>query len=161
MIDEQNCLNVNFNATIWDICDTDMTDRACACAGTGTSYPFCGPEHNKFHARSVARSWNQPGCDCGSTLRWWWLKDYSGIASFTSSQSVEVVLLRMHKPAVNLTFTQEHFNPSFDDGKFAASLIKQFTDAKFNAGLFVFAGNALAFRNLEGKAIVITYTING
>lgn len=76
---------------------------------------------------------------------------YSGIASFTSSQPVEAVLLHMYKPAVNSTFTQEPLNASFDDGKFATSLSKQFTDAPFNAGSFVFAGNALAFHNLEGK----------
>ncbi len=75
---------------------------------------------------------------------------YSGIASFTSSQPVERVLLHLFKPAINSTFTQEPWNASFDDGKFAASLINQFTDAQFNAGSFVFAGNALAFHNLEG-----------
>jgi hypothetical protein len=86
---------------------------------------------------------------------------YSGLASITSSQPVEVVLLHMYKSALNSTFTQEPLNASFDDGKFAASLIKQFTDAPFNAASFVFAGNALAFHNLEGKPFVITYAING
>ena len=86
---------------------------------------------------------------------------YSGIASFTASQPVEVVLLHEYKPALNSTFTEEPLNASFDKGKFAASLIKQFTDTPFNAGSFVFAGNALAFHNLEGKPFVVTYTISG
>ena len=88
-------------------------------------------------------------------------KIYSGIAFFTSSQPIEVVLLHMYKSALNSTFTQEPLNASFDDGKFAASLIKQFTDTPFIAATFVFAGNALAFHNLEGKPFVITCTING
>ena len=86
---------------------------------------------------------------------------YSGIASFTASQPVEVVLLHEYKPALNSTFTEEPLNASFDKGKFAASPIKQFTDTPFNAGSFVFSGNALAFHNLEGKPFVVTYTISG
>jgi hypothetical protein len=86
---------------------------------------------------------------------------YSGIVSFTASQPIEVVLLHAYQPASNSTFTEEPLNASFDDGKFAASVIKQFTDTPFNAGSFVFAGNALAFHNLEGKPFVITYTISG
>lgn len=86
---------------------------------------------------------------------------YSGIVSFTASQPIEVVLLHAYKPASNSTFTEEPLYASIEDGKFAASLIKQFTDTPFNSGSFVFAGNALAFHNLEGKPFVITYTISG
>ncbi|MDN5847310.1 MAG: hypothetical protein L0H53_13670 [Candidatus Nitrosocosmicus sp.] len=39
--------------------------------------------------------------------------------------------------------------------------MKQFAESPFNAGSFVFVGNALAFHNLEGKPFVITYTIDG
>jgi hypothetical protein len=88
-------------------------------------------------------------------------KIYSGIASFTSSQPVEVVMLHMYKSGANSTETGEPLNAPFGNGKFAASVMKQFTESPFNAGSFVFAGNALAFHNLEGKPFVITYTIDG
>lgn len=88
-------------------------------------------------------------------------KIYSGIASFTSSQPVEVVMLHPYKPGQNSTGTGEPLNAPFGDGKVAISLMKQFTDSPVSAGSFVFAGNALAFHNLEGKPFVITYTIDG
>ena len=88
-------------------------------------------------------------------------KIYSGIASFTSSQPVEVVILHKYNLASNSSVIGEPLNTSVDDGKFAASVMKQFTESPFNAGSFVFAGNALAFHNLEGKPFVITYTIDG
>ena len=88
-------------------------------------------------------------------------KIYSGIASFTASQPVEVVVLHMYESGANSTETGEPLNAPFGDGKFAASVMKQFTESSFNAGSFVFAGNALAFHNLEGKPFVITYTIDG
>ncbi len=88
-------------------------------------------------------------------------KIYSGIASSTSSQPVEVVILHKYNLASNSSVIGEPLNTSVDDGKFAASVMKQFTESPFNAGSFVFAGNALAFHNLEGKPFVITYTIDG
>lgn len=88
-------------------------------------------------------------------------KIYSGIASFTASQPVEVVILHMYKPVANSTNTGEPLNAPFGDGKVAISLMKKFTDSPINAGSFVFAGNALAFHNLEGKSFTITYTIDG
>ena len=88
-------------------------------------------------------------------------KIYSGIASFAASQPVEVVVLHMYESGANSTETGEPLNAPFGDGKFAASVMKQFTESSFNAGSFVFAGNALAFHNLEGKPFVITYTIDG
>jgi hypothetical protein len=88
-------------------------------------------------------------------------KVYSGIASFTASQPVEVVMLHMYKPVANSTDTGEPLNAPFGDGKVAISLTKQFTDSPVSSGSFVFAGNALAFHNLEGKPFVITYTIDG
>ncbi len=88
-------------------------------------------------------------------------KIYSGIASFTASQPVEVVMLHMYKSGENSTETGEPLNAPFGNGKFAASVMKQFTESPFNAGSFVFPGNALAFHNLEGKPFVITYTIDG
>lgn len=88
-------------------------------------------------------------------------KIYSGIASFTSSQPVEVVILHKYNLASNSSAIGEPLNTSVDYGKFAASVMKQFTESPFNSGSFVFAGNALAFHNLEGKPFVITYTIDG
>jgi len=88
-------------------------------------------------------------------------KIFSGIASFTASQPVEVVMLHMYQPVANSSDTGEPLNAPFGDGKVAISLMKQFTDSPVNAGSFVFAGNALAFHNLEGKPFVITYTIDG
>lgn len=67
----------------------------------------------------------------------------------------------MYKSGANSTETGEPLNAPFGDGKFAASVMKQFTESPFNAGSFVFIGNALAFHNLEGKPCVITYTIDG
>lgn len=87
-------------------------------------------------------------------------KIYSGIASFTASQPVEVVILHMYKPGANSTETGELLNAPFGDGNVAISLMKQFTDSPVNAGSFVFAGNALAFHTLDGKPFVITYTID-
>jgi hypothetical protein len=88
-------------------------------------------------------------------------KIYSGIASFTASQPVEVVILHPYKTGSNTTETGEPLNAPFGDGKVAISLMKQFTDSPVNAGSFVFAGNALAFHNIEGKPFTITYTIDG
>ena len=88
-------------------------------------------------------------------------KIYSGIASFTSSQPVEAVLLHPYASGVNTTETGEPLNAPFGDGKVAISLMKQFTDSPVSAGSFVFAGNALAFHNIEGKPFVITYTVDG
>lgn len=88
-------------------------------------------------------------------------KIYSGIASFSASQPVEVVMLHPYISGVNTTETGEPLNAPFGDGKFAISLMKQFTDSPVSAGSFVFAGNALAFHNIEGKPFVITYTIDG
>lgn len=87
-------------------------------------------------------------------------KIYSGIASFTASQPVEVVMLHVYKPGANSTETGELLNAPFGDGNVAISLMKQFTDSPVNAGSFVFAGNALAFHTLDGKPFVITYTID-
>ena len=88
-------------------------------------------------------------------------KIYSGIASFTASQPVEVVMLHPYNSGTNTTETGEPLNAPFGDGKVAISLMKQFTDAPVSAGSFVFAGNALAFHNIEGKPFVVTYTIDG
>lgn len=88
-------------------------------------------------------------------------KVYSGIASFTASQPVEVVMLHPYNSGTNTTETGEPLNAPFGDGKVAISLMKQFTDSPVNAGSFVFTGNALAFHNIEGKPFVITYTIDG
>jgi hypothetical protein len=88
-------------------------------------------------------------------------KIYSGITSFTASQPVEVVMLHPYTSGVNTTETGEPLNAPFGDGKVAISLMKQFTDSPVSAGSLVFAGNALAFHNIEGKPFVITYTIDG
>jgi hypothetical protein len=88
-------------------------------------------------------------------------KVYSGIATYTASQPVEVVVLQSYNAGANSTETGEPLNAPFGDGKVAISLMKQFNDSPVNAGSFVFAGNALAFHNLEGKPFVVTYTIYG
>lgn len=88
-------------------------------------------------------------------------KIYSGIASFTASQPVEVVMLHPYQSGENTTETGEPLNAPFGDGKVAISLMKQFTDSPVSSGSFVFAGNALAFHNIEGKPFVITYTVDG
>lgn len=95
-------------------------------------------------------------------------KIYSGIATFTSSIPVEVVALHNYTPvSTNSTSSSptnqsigEPLNAPFGKGKVAISLMKQFTDSPINAGSFVFAGNALAFHNLEGKPFIVTYTID-
>jgi hypothetical protein len=94
-------------------------------------------------------------------------KIYSGIATFTSSQPVEVVVLHTYKPVSDQNpqggnqTAGEPLNAPFKDGKVAISLMKKFTDSPVNAGSLAFAGNALAFHNLEGKPFVVTYTIDG
>jgi hypothetical protein len=87
-------------------------------------------------------------------------KVYSGIATYTASQPVEVVVLQSYNAAANSTETGEPLNAPFGDGKVAISLMKQFNDSPVNAGSFVFAGNALAFHTLDGKPFVITYTVD-
>jgi hypothetical protein len=88
-------------------------------------------------------------------------KIYSGIATYTASQPVEVVVLQSYKAGANSTETGEPLNAPFGDSKVAISLMKQFNDSPINAGSFVFAGNALAFHTLDGKPFVITYTVDG
>jgi hypothetical protein len=75
--------------------------------------------------------------------------------------------LHNYTPSTNSTSSAtnqsigEPLNVPFDNGKVAISLMKKFTDSPINAGSFVFAGNALASHNLEGKPFTITYTIDG
>jgi len=88
-------------------------------------------------------------------------KIYSGIVSFTASQPVEAVILHKYNLISNSSVVAEPLNTSVDDGKFAASVMKQFTESSFNAGSFVFAGNALAFHNLAGNPFIVTYTVDG
>lgn len=86
---------------------------------------------------------------------------YSGIVSFTSSQPVEVIILHNYEQGQNSTVSGEPLNALFGNKEYAASVIKQFTEPSFNSGSFVFAGNALAFHNLEGHPFIVTYTIKG
>ncbi|MDF0679695.1 MAG: hypothetical protein P0116_01885 [Candidatus Nitrosocosmicus sp.] len=88
-------------------------------------------------------------------------KIYSGIVSFTASQPVEAVILHKYNLVSNSSAIAEPFNTSVNDSKFAASVMKQFTESQFNAGSFVFAGNALAFHNLKGNPFIVTYTVDG
>jgi len=93
-------------------------------------------------------------------------KVYSGIATFTASIPVEVVVLHNYTPSNSISSATnqsivEPLNARFGNGKVAISLMKKFTDSPINAGSFVFAGNALAFHNLEGKPFIVTYTIDG
>jgi hypothetical protein len=93
-------------------------------------------------------------------------KVYSGIATFTASIPVEVVVLHNYTPANSTSSATnqsigEPLNAPFGKGKVAISLMKKFTDSPINSGSFVFAGNALAFHNLEGKPFTVTYTIDG
>ena len=88
-------------------------------------------------------------------------KIYSGIVSFAASQPIGVVILHKYNLVSNSSIIAEPLKTSVDDGKFAASVIKQFTESPFNAGSYLFLGNALAFHNLEGKPFVLTYTIDG
>ena len=80
-------------------------------------------------------------------------KIYSGIATYTASQPVEVVVLQSYKAGTNSTETGEPLNAPFGDGKVAISLMKQFNDSPVNAGSFVFAGNALAFHYFRRQTI--------
>jgi hypothetical protein len=96
-------------------------------------------------------------------------KIYSGISTFTASIPVEVVVLHNYTPtnstssssAANNQQYGEPLNAPFGNGKVAISLMKQFTDSPISSGSFVFAGNALAFHNLEGKPFTVSYTIDG
>lgn len=88
-------------------------------------------------------------------------KIYSGIVSYTSSQPVEVVILHKYEKNLNSSRSGGMLNASLANNEYVASVLKQFTEPIFNSGSFVFAGNALAFHNLEGKPFVVTYTIKG
>jgi hypothetical protein len=88
-------------------------------------------------------------------------KIYSGVATFTASYPVEVVVLHGYAPSQ--TPDQAHgepLNAPFGNGKVAISLMKKFTDSPINAGSFAFAGNALVFHTLDGKPFTVTYTID-
>jgi len=88
-------------------------------------------------------------------------KIYSGVATFTSSHPVEVVVLHGYTPSQAADQTHgEPLTAPFGDGKVAISLMKQFTDSPINAGTFEFAGNALAFHTLDGKPFTVTYTVD-
>ena len=67
----------------------------------------------------------------------------------------------MHNLVSNSSVVSEPLNISIEGIKYAESVMKQFTESHFNAGSFVFAGNALTFDNSEGKPFAITYTIDG
>jgi hypothetical protein len=87
---------------------------------------------------------------------------YSGVATFSASQPVEVVVLHRYNPTVaaaNQT-VGEPLTAPFGDGQVAISLMKQFTDTPINAGSFAFTGNALGFHTLDGKPFSITYTVD-
>ena len=87
---------------------------------------------------------------------------YSGVATFSASQPVEVVVLHGYNPTVaaaNQT-VGEPLTAPFGDGQVAISLMKQFTDTPINAGSFAFTGNALGFHTLDGKPFSITYTVD-
>src|SRR5919112_6358225 len=86
---------------------------------------------------------------------------YSGVATFSASQPVEVVVLHGYNPSQTPDQTHgEPLNAPFGNGKVAISLMKKFTDSPINAGSFAFAGNALAFHTLDGKPFTVTYTID-
>ena len=88
-------------------------------------------------------------------------KIYSGVATFTASQPVEVVVLHGYTPSQASDQARgEPLNAPFANGKVAISLMKQFTDTPINAGSFEFAGNALAFHTLDGKPFTVTYTVD-
>ena len=88
-------------------------------------------------------------------------KIYSGVATFTASQPVEVVVLHGYTPSQAPDQARgEPLNAPFGNGKVAISLMKQFTDTPINAGSFAFAGNALAFHTLDGKPFTVTYTVD-
>jgi hypothetical protein len=52
-------------------------------------------------------------------------KIYSGIATYTASQPVEVVVLQSYKAGANSTETGEPLNAPFGDGKVAISLMNK------------------------------------
>ena len=86
---------------------------------------------------------------------------YSGVATFSASQPVEVVVLHGYNPTVAANQTVgEPLTAPFGDGQVAISLMKQFTDTPINAGSFAFTGNALGFHTLDGKPFSITYTVD-
>lgn len=88
-------------------------------------------------------------------------KIYSGVATFTASQPVEVVVLHGYTPSQAPDQARgEPLNAPFGNGKVAISLMKQFTDTPINAGSFAFTGNALAFHTLDGKPFTVTYTVD-
>ncbi len=86
---------------------------------------------------------------------------YSGVATFSASQPVEVVVLYGYNPTVAANQTVgEPLTAPFADGQVAISLMKQFTDTPINAGSLAFTGNALGFHTLDGKPFSITYTVD-
>ena len=86
---------------------------------------------------------------------------YSGVATFSASQPVEVVVLHGYNPTVAANQTVgEPLTAPFADGQVAISLMKQFTDTPINAGSLAFTGNALGFHTLDGKPFSITYTVD-
>jgi hypothetical protein len=88
-------------------------------------------------------------------------KIYSGVATFTSSYPVEVLIMHGYTPSQARDQAHgEPLNAPFGDGKVAISLMKQFTDSPINAGSFAFAGSALAFHTLDGKPFTVTYTVD-
>jgi hypothetical protein len=82
------------------------------------------------------------------------------VATFSTSQPVEVVVLHGYNPSVVNQTAGEPLTAPFGDGQVAISLMKQFTDSPINAGSLAFTGNALAFHNLEGKPFSVTYTVD-
>src|SRR5918993_4476021 len=124
-------------------------------------------DNNKFTVQTTAKSMQDPlpGHESHQIVIAAPPRDdgklYSGIATFTASQPIEVVSLHGYNATATDKEHGEPLNAPVGDGKVAISLMKKYTDFPVSAGSLPFAGSALAFHNLAGKPFTITYTIVG
>jgi hypothetical protein len=155
----ENKRNYNFNKCCFVIGIVFLT--------ANNAIPALGQEDNKFAVQATGKSIQDPlpGHESHQIVIAAPPRDdgklYSGIATFTASQPIEVVSLHGYNATATDKEHGEPLNAPVGDGKVAISLMKKYTDFPVSAGSLPFAGSALAFHNLAGKPFTITYTIVG
>jgi hypothetical protein len=90
-------------------------------------------------------------------------KVWVGTITWTASNPVEIVVLHMYNSSV--TTDAAHGKPltapsPVGQGEVAITLYKVPSNSPLNSGSTNFAGNALAFHNLNGTKFTVTYTVD-
>ncbi len=87
---------------------------------------------------------------------------WKGTVTWTSSVSVDVVVLHEYDPAMEI---DERGDPliapsPFKDGEIAITLVHPDSGSIVPSGSISFAGSALAFHTIDGTPFTVTYTVD-